>query len=56
MPLQKGSFGCCAVENVFISVTFIATLIRFVFMSLVRENKNIGDKLHCRKSMRAADE
>ena len=53
-PLQKGSFGCCAV--VFISVTFIAMLIRFVTTSLVCENKNNGDKLHRRKSRRAADE
>ena len=40
----------------FISVTFIATLIRFVTMSLVCENKSNGDKLYCRKSMRVADE
>ena len=39
----------------FISVTFIATLIRFVTTSLVCENKNNGDKLHRRKSMQAAD-
>ena len=40
-----------------ITVTFNATLIRFVTMlSLVCENKNNGDKLHRRKSMRAADE
>ena len=39
------------------SVTLIATLIRFVTTSsLVCENKNNGDKLHRRKSMRAADE
>ena len=55
-PLQKGSFECCAVENMFVSVRFIATLIRFVTMSLVCENKNNGDKLHRRKSMQAADE
>ena len=40
----------------FISVTCIATLIRFVTTSLVCKNKNKGDKLHHRKSMRAADE
>ena len=40
----------------FISATFIATLVRFVNTSLVCENKNNGDKLHCRKFMRAADE
>ena len=34
----------------FVSVTFIATLIRFVTMLLVCENKNNGDKLHHRKS------
>ena len=41
-------------KNMFISVTFIATctLIRFVTTSLVCENN--GDKLHRRKSMRAA--
>ena len=38
----------------FISVTLIAMLIRFVITSLVYENN--GDKLHRRKSMRAADE
>ena len=30
--------------------------LRFVTMSLVRENKNNGDKLYRRKSTRAADE
>ena len=40
----------------FISVTFIAMLSRFVTMSLVCEYKNNGDKLHRRKSMQAADE
>ena len=39
-----------------ISVTFIATLIRFVTTSLVCKNKNNGDILHHRKSVRAADE
>ena len=40
----------------FISVTFIATFVRFVTTSLVCDNKNNGDKLHSRKSMWAADE
>ena len=39
----------------FSSVTFIATLIRFVTMSLVYKNKNNGDKFYRRKSMWAAD-
>ena len=43
-------------KNMFISVTFIATLIRFITTSLVCENKNNSDKLHHRKSMQAADE
>ena len=40
----------------FVSVTFIATLIRFVTTSLVYENKNNGDKFYRRKSMWAAGE
>ena len=35
---------------------FIAMFIRFVTTSLVCENKDNGDKLHHRKSMRAADD
>ena len=35
-PLQKGSFGCCAVEK-HVSITFITTLIRFVTTSSVYE-------------------
>ena len=55
-PLQKGSFGCCAVEEHVYFVVFIAMLIRFDTALLVCENKNNGDKLHRKKSMRAADE
>ena len=40
----------------FVSVTFIATLIQFVTTSLVYENKNNGDKFYHGKSMWAADE
>ena len=40
----------------FVSVSFITTLIRFVTTSLVYEIKNNGDKFYCRKSMRVADE
>ena len=40
----------------FVSVTFITTLIRYVSTSLVYESKNNGDKLCRRKSMWAADE
>ena len=42
----------------FVSVAFIARLIRFVTTStlLVYENKNNGDKFYRRKSMWAADE
>ena len=40
----------------FVCVTFIATLIRFVTTPLVYEIKNNGDRFYCRKSMRAADE
>ena len=39
----------------FVIITFIATLIRFVTMSLVYEIKNNGDKFYRRKFMRAAD-
>ena len=38
MPLQKGSFGCCAVEHV--SVAFIATLIHFITTLSIYEIKN----------------
>ena len=40
----------------FVSVTFIATLIRFVTTSLVYKNKVMVDKFYRRKFMRAADE
>ena len=40
----------------FVSVTFIATLSRFVTMSLVSKLKNNGDKFYHRKSVRATDE
>ena len=41
----------------FVSVSFIATLIWFVTMLLVYKNfKKNGDKFYCRKSMQAADE
>ena len=40
----------------FVSVKFIATLVRFISMSLVYDNKNNGDKFYCRKSMRVVDE
>ena len=50
-PLQKGSFGCCAVEK---HVAFIATLIRFFTMLLIRRKKK--DILRRRKSMQMADE
>ena len=40
----------------FVSVMFIATLIRFVTTSLVYHIKNNGDEFYRRKSMRAADE
>ena len=39
----------------FVSVTFIATLIRFVTMSLVYKNKSNGDKFYRRKFMRAVN-
>ena len=42
--------------DMFVCVTFIATLIRFVTTLLVHEKKNNGDKLCCIKSMRVADE
>ena len=42
--------------HMFVSVTFIATLIWFVTTSLVGKIKNNGDKFYRRKSMRAADE
>ena len=41
--------------DTFVSVTFIATLNRFVRTSLVHENKNNGDKFYRSKFMRAAD-
>ena len=40
----------------FVSVMFIATLIRFVTTLLVYHIKNDGDEFYLRKSMRAADE
>ena len=40
----------------FISAMVIAMFIRFITTSLVCENKDNGDKLHRRKSMRAADD
>ena len=40
----------------FVSVTFIATLIRFICMLLVCENKNNGGKYYHRKFMQAANE
>ena len=39
-----------------VSITFIATLIRFVTMPLVYEMKNNSDKFYHRRSMWAADE
>ena len=40
----------------FVSLTFIATLIRFITTLLVYEIKNNGDKFYDRKSMWVADE
>ena len=47
-PLQRGSFGCCAEPDTFVSNIFIALLIRFVCTSLVSENTNNGlsQKIH----------
>ena len=54
-PLQKGSFGCCAVEKHVYKryVHHYAYQIRYYVVSMRKYN---GDKLHHRKSMQAADE
>ena len=53
MPLQKGCFGCCAVDR-HISVTLIG-LVSTPLVPYVKK-KNNGDKFYHRKSMRVADE
>ena len=43
-------------RDTLVDVMLIATLIRFVTMSLIDENKNNGDKFYRRKSMGVANE